>query len=372
MNANGMIDSAADYAFVDFANGDLPSANIDGHPMPLRSGDAMGILSAEDVAFLHECIADKTGAFNGLSSGTTELVPGTNARRVLTRKIEGAQMERTRSYLATALAKGIPTYGLGFLSADLPSGVRFLEPEYYDDFDSHLSTALAGLDQDYGLHAATTAQSSDFARGAPVARQPVESLFLDAAKLIRPCFVFGYHPYVTSIFTQTGGGYHVDPVPQFGDIGWEMVNMADSEYEGYVEWEPNQLLMSVPGTFIKNPRAWLVFCAYESTQLFHPPSGRPLNTVRRRTGIIEMSSVSRVFQVLPDGAGNYVLNAALGPLGSRLLISTIASALGWPIHHAGEDPDAADSVRTQWLYVDYDSAIILAADPIGRTKWWTN
>lgn len=57
-----MISKAADYRFVDFESGDMPTDKFDGNVMPKRdafgaSGFVEGALKAEDIAFLYEAAA---------------------------------------------------------------------------------------------------------------------------------------------------------------------------------------------------------------------------------------------------------------------------------------------------------------------------
>ena len=381
-----MISSADEYRFVDFAEGELPlpTGNIDGHPMPLRSGPAQGILKAEDVAFLVECVRDKLGAFRGMTSDG-EAVYGSDpypGKVALTRALSGRQMrEKVRAPLANALARSFPFYGMGFLSRPLPSGHVFLEDEN-DDFNSHMDQVIRDvLRPGYGLSAAPTPAEARFNGGEPVVKEPVSQLFDDAKKLTRP--VISMTPGLQSAFEVVEGTPPDPPVPVDAvRLGWEANNASSGDGTIFTwcgRWglSDSRVLASIPDDYISGAELWLLYDAYDMVYCLDVPGGVPVNHLRRRVGLLKLSDLGLRGFKFYHVDGHWVCTSE--PMGAYRIYQRIINDLGWREYRYNDVADAADvsgggtaHVSRQFLSVTYSYSFIVTATPNGRTKWWSD
>ena len=185
-----MISSAADYRFVDFQRGDLPTEQFNGKIMPLRQDGGGGsdfpeeMLKAEDIAFLAECVRDKAGAFAGLK--VLDVDVGFSPQKfVPTKRLSSSQMLNLRSYLANQLSVGFPVSSVGYLKQAMT------EIAAYDisanlDSEGKMNNMLAAVASTCGGIWTPTTAAADFERGARVLSAPVAAMFDDAKHLIIP------------------------------------------------------------------------------------------------------------------------------------------------------------------------------------------
>lgn len=367
MNANGMIDTAADYAFVDFESGDastfpplpLPTDHIDGHPMPLRDADAQyDVLKAEDVAFLVECVRDKSGAFKGLTfDGYNDYKPSTDPGVVaLTARIKGRQMQDIRGYLTRQLQRGVPSLtGNGFLSKP------FEEIQELDHFDTRYPdsrTYLPQIDSEFGGRWSATSQEADFASGAPVLRPPVRAMFDDAKNLVRPVYVTPF------------GGAFVDetkhmqwtvlegtpPSHVMPFFGYECRDRDSSQWAARGDFLPTTVAR-VPRRFLASATVWLLYGAADWLET-RSDSGRAV--LESHVGFIRLSDY--LHQSVSD-QDEFVW--IMTPTGGLALLNRIVSDAGWRFYSTSE-------AYYQQLTPLWNSVLLIEGVPNGRTKWWSD
>lgn len=370
-----MISSAADYRFVDFQSGDLPTERFNGKIMPLRqngggSGSPEDMLKAEDIAFLHECVQDKIGAFSGISAEfpvpssytkTTTLVP--------TKKIIGTQMQGIHQRLASALARGIGNYGVGFLETPFT--------EYSNRFpqergDNPFGQFIGFLNTVHGLATVPSSSQSDFARGAKVELAPVESLFTDARNLVMPMFRW-LTPFIDENLESTLAEGSRLPSQNSG-LGWMMVNDTLSPSLSGGAWRLVKRssdaleLASVPTDFLESADLWLAYCAYNG--IWYDPGYvedqhmSSINTWYYACGLIKLNASGGTGYAIRTISNNRIrfLTTAIQ---SKQLVDRIISDCGWEVHHVG-----SLNVVRQMISVRAAGDIFIVGTPNGRTKWW--
>ena len=366
MNANGMIDSAADYDFVDFANGDLPTGNFDGNIMPLRDANAaQDILKAEDIAFLVESTRDKAGALSSITFPSLGLGPYSQDipdQVELTKKISSSQMLNIRSYLEKQLDRGL-RYGLhGFLSASLVEASPMLTWE--NNFASKIETIMSSLDTTYGGHWNVTSAAANFAVGAKVARAPVRSLFEDIKNLEIPAWwnrfggSFLGQNDMEAVYSAGSGVY--DPGNLGHHLNWN--GPADTNYviDVYANRTAAPTMASVPDTYLSDAHLWLV---YQATNIYIINSDTPAKFLCA-AGIIDMevnagSRSGFVYKVHNNGAFTW----RVLPWQTLNLTQKIASDCGWTLY------DQTTAIY-QGLTPTFDCALLIVGTPNGRTRWW--
>ena len=359
-----MITSAADYRFVDFANGDLPTDRFDGWIMPRRSDQQspypVEMLKAEDIAFLVECVRDKSGAFKGLTFTSYDeyqsegYVPiWTNPGSVsLTKSISSSQMRGIRNYTTNQLGRGFPHNGLGFLSTPLSEIYSFqLAPGF--DFIGRAHAAIAP--QFEGIWPATS-QAADFAAGQPVLAAPVEAIFDDAKNLVRPvgttqfgeAFVSRSHLYFATLEGSPPSGMR----PYFGYRMTHYNTTTPWAVRGYFN---TCEVVKISRDFLSSANIWLLYVAENRTDSL-PDDSTP-SSDEFRAGLIRLSDYLTPARTATE------FHWAITPTDGLRLYNRILSDCGWT--------EASTSDATmQEIYPLYSCSIIVEGTPNGRTQWW--
>ena len=378
-----MIASAADYHFVDFQNGDLPSDRINGNVMPLRTPGAsvepQEMLKAEDIAFLYEGMRDKIGAMMGAKkNGTdveTSVYPGSASQPrghsygpgpvaiPLTKKISSSQMQDLCYYIEHSAESG--TTGVRFVTTPLSAVATSWQAT-----DGSLPTRTHITQVTNGV--TPTLDRTDFAVGKPVAVAPLydaqngTGLFNDMKLFDKPIWFAGtvIAGIPLSSFVVTGGGAY--PQDKYQTIYYGM-NSSDNpdhtENDYYVHNVPGVAeVLSIPLAYVKDPiKLWMRYGAYNSYTVTDPssPSGAR-NVHDARTGMMEVTSF---FTSLDQ---NGMRHYATTPTGSMNLKSAIESLYGWTEYA----PDPSGQYRDQIVNVTFFDDFIVEFTPNGRTKWW--
>lgn len=366
-----MISSAADYRFVDFASGDLPTDRFDGNIMPLRSGDAQGMLKAEDIAFLVECVRDKADAFKNLAFPSDGYTPDRTTPEpvVPTKTLSGSQMRSIRSYLGECLRRGNgdPIEGVYFLKSPLEERTRIETSEHlYISLPGGGPTMQTIKSAHIGAWPETTSVT-DFERGAKVAKTPVLHLFSDAANLVAPAYFlyFGHEFFDTS--TETIGKYYssgsivTQDYYRFGyfvDVWGVGSSRAFLRFTSRVKDGVTPIVAQVDDDYIADARLWLVYSALNS---YIPREG--YGKFYASTGMIclDRGSGSEVYVSREHQDGKFVWK--MNGFTSVYLMNRIIRDCGWVRY-------SEDEVNNQWILPLYDSWLIVEATPNGRTKWW--
>jgi hypothetical protein len=362
-----MIASATDYRFVDFANGDMPTGNFDGSIMPLRQGNMKNPLKAEDIAFLHECVQDKMGAFSGVSFEWP--VPSLYTEGIVmtpTKNISANQMTGIRNRLSTALSRGISNYGVGFLATPFTEYSNMFAQEFGS---SPHSQFLSFLNTDHGLSMAPSSAQGDFAVGARVMRAPVASLFADAQNLTMPVFRWStgfIDENLESVLVEGG----TTPWANTG-LGWILTNANPDQPNSngaawrYVKSSLDPLeLASVPNDFLESADLYMAYTAYNSvwyTEDYvedHDLDYR--NIWYYACGLIKLNP-----SYATRTTSNNRIRFLTTSLQSKLLIDRIVSDCQWELYHVGNS-----DVSRQNVSVNTNSDLFLVGTPNGRTKWW--
>ncbi len=355
-----MITSAAEYDFVDFANGDLPTANFSGAIMPLRSNP--NILAAEDIAFLAECVRDKAGAFKGLTvvdeTVTTGNTPGLFTP---TRNISSSQMLSLRSFLAGELARGFPTSdsSRGYLAQSSMTEVAAYGKDGSMYPAPKVAALLAEMATDYGGTWAPTTTEAQFAVGARVLASPVAAMFDDAKHLVIPAFTHNLDRYIYQChFEQTGGAG--SPSLPWG-YGWRMYGTTNDSmsYQGWLRVPDDgsvATLASVPDDYLADAHLWLVYGAYNLII-----DENNTYTYSTAAGLVDMEANRLCVKTHADGAITWQHTA----LESTNLINRVISDCGW------ERKTLSSTWYEQMIYPLFSSAIVLVGTPTDRTKWWS-
>ena len=376
MNANGMIDTAADYAFVNFAGGDLPTANIDGHPMPLRAGADKNILKAEDVAFLYEGIRDKRGALYGATKRGAMIEPyfhpdwcysPASVSVALTKKVSSNQMTTLWRYMNEARAPG--SYGLRFLKKPIEARPNFVPASSRTYIG--IGELYVAFEAEFQGVGAMSADVAAFAYGKPVCADPVLALFEDMKLFSRPCGFMGFDiggELSDSDFVSTGSGR----VPAATNvIVYRLQNYFDaqdrqtaSSYAALNVMKSNVEMFAIPTAYISTSsiKLWMLYSAYNirSDYTSGHDTSTVVNTYDFRGGLIDAT------QYFPaaDIGGMYTFTSHQGQ--SANLMRAIESLYGW-----NEQP-LGGSCAVQQIGVTYWTDFIVEFTPNGRTKWWSD
>lgn len=380
MNANGMIDSADEYEFVSFPGGGGPHQpvdRIDGHPMPLRSGDDVKLPKAEDVAFLWECVADKTNAFfraaSYLDNREFSAVYGHGVDGALTIRrfdwqFSSEQMTEIRNALVKFLGQGCSQlFAPGFLrTADLQKVVLYngtVSPRR----DIKRNEMLSAIDQRFGGSWAPTTDADSFKRGAKVEAEPVQHLFDDAKLLAFPCH---WLPWTTSlgvtswpivitgheegkpnpnpgVDNQGGGIWFMDRTGWFDNVC------------GYFRPEVSApLSVLVPTTFIEpsSLELWALVGAYNRRWFFDAPwKVDEMWCLVNMTSYFDRSPVSRgyLYRLAPGSAVQFC--------------EAVAQTAGWTKYSLDTAPEG---LARQMMYLMSCDLLLKASVP--RTKWWSD
>lgn len=361
-----MINNSADYAFVDFAAGDLPTGLFNGNIMPLRDDMPKDILKAEDIAFLIECVRDKIGAFGDISmpSYNGGYVPSSPFLRqtpttktvVPTKTISATQMRAIRTTCTNAITRGFATSNYGFLSSPLTeiSTIATFSGGFNMLQQSH--DIVAGR---FGGTWAATSTNADFQSGSPVVRAPVRAIFDDAMHLVMPIFTLGRfggpfadaQQFVTT-HIQTGDAYN----PPDGWYGYRVDQPSTSPSSIYVargNFRAPSLTVQCSKQFISSARVWLLYLARNSVGL---RDGSP-STSEFKSGLLRLSDLLTPAQ----DADNYYW--AIEPSAGLSLQEKILQNCGWQLYSPSE-------AYEQQFYPLYDCELILEGVPNGRTQWW--
>ena len=360
-----MIAAVADYRFVDFANGDLPTGNINGAVMPLRAGAAQSMLKAEDVAFLHEGVRDKVGALMGLkvhnTTLTTGLGPGTS--RVprgdppytvgipLTKQVKGSQMQDLVYYMSLAAQSGT-------------SGVRFMENAIVEDPNHYQSSASDGGAGFYSLPQIATgvqpaSNGAAFAAGQPVAKAPMLTLFEDLKLFCKPVVMtgigFGSYPYhfdASDFAVMSTDGSATPYAPRQGLL----YQMSDSFAYVNVLKNDTVSILTVPTEFV-NPafKVWWRFAAYN--ERYVRATGAAVYDYRN--GMIDITR-----HLTPVDA-NGTRTAYMTSVGSLNLLRRVENLYGWTEHARG------GTYQSQLMVITDKDEFVIEFEPNGRTQWWT-
>lgn len=362
-----MITSAAQYAFVDFTNGDLPTAGFDGWIMPRRSDPqcphAAGMLKAEDVAFLVECTRDKAGAFKGLSFPAYRggYTPGdtTPASVALTKTISGAQMRDIRSYTTNLISVGlrnprISGGGLGFLQSPFTEIASVYST--VDDFGAWDTAWAAFAARNFGGTWAATSQAADFASGAPVASAPVLAIFNDAAHLVRPVYALRFGESIaagTSITIVPGEG---TPPSGAGGFGYTMqapssvLGTPGYSYHGF--YDPF-VAARVSRDYLSSANLWIFYMAVNQVHSLDPDGF----TMYVNFGFVRLSDYLTPRTTSTEFT--WLCNDGLQGFYARLL-----SDCGWAEY-------STSGATFQNIIPLFDCALFVEGTPSGRTQWWT-
>lgn len=357
-----MISNAADYRFVDFANGDLPTDRFDGWIMPRRSDPQspypVEMLKAEDIAFLVECVRDKAGAFKGLTfTSYDEYQPGgyaplwANLGSVsLTKSISSSQMRGIRNFTTNQLGRGFPHSGWGFLSTPLSEIYSFqLAPGF--DFIGRAHAAIAP--QFEGTWPATS-QAADFAAGQPVLAAPVEAIFDDAKNLVRPVgttrfgevFVGPSHLYLAATEGSAPAGTDLF-------FGYEMTTSNPTwAARGYVR---TCEVVKVSRDFLSSANIWLLYVARNN--IVGKPGGAIPSSTEYRAGLVRLSDYLTPAHTAAE------FHWAITPTDGLRLYNRILTDCGWT-------ECSTQAAAYQEIFPCFDCEIIIEGTPNGRTQWW--
>lgn len=361
-----MINNAADYAFVDFSAGDLPTALFDGNIMPLRDDMPKDILKAEDIAFLIECVRDKIGAFGDISMPSLNggYVPPSPFLRqtpptkivVPTKAISATQMRAIRTTCTNAITRGFATSYYGFLSSPLTeiSTIATFSGGFNMLQQSH--TIVAGR---FGGTWAATSTNADFQSGSPVVRAPVRAIFDDAMHLVMPIFTLGpfggpfadAQQFVTTYIQSGDAGDHTD-----GWYGYAVGQPSTDPSSIYVasgNFRAPSLIVQCSRKFISSARVWLLYLAKNEVLL---RDDSPM-TIEYKSGLLRLSDILTPAQ----DADNYYW--AIEPSAGRALQEKILQNCGWQLYSPSE-------ASTQVFHPLYNCELILEGVPNGRTQWW--
>lgn len=357
-----MISSAADYRFVDFANGDLPTDRFDGWIMPRRSDQQspypVEMLKAEDIAFLVECVRDKSGAFRGLTFPSyNDFAPywADTGAVALTKSIRSDQMRSIRNYTTTQLGKGFPAYGQGFLSTPLSEVSSFQLASGFD----FLNRAHAIVAPQFAGTWAATSQAADFAAEQPVRTAPIEAIFDDAKNLVRPVgtvqfgeeFATDSHFYLTAV---------EGSVPSWWTelfFGYKMYRHSAGSSSNYAirgNFNPS-VILRFSREFLSSANVWLLYVAKHD--IATDQSGPLPVSPEFKAGLIRLSDYLHFAQ----SATEY--SWAILPDRGLALYNRILSDCGWT------EASTSDA-RAQEIYPLYSCSIIVEGTPNGRTQWW--
>lgn len=357
-----MITSAAQYAFVDFANGDLPTAGFDGWIMPRRSDQQspypVEMLKAEDIAFLVECVRDKVGAFKGLTfTSYDEYQPEghvpiwTNPSSVsLTKLISASQMRSIRNYTTNQLGRGFPHNGWGFLRTPLSEVYSFQLAPGFDLVDGAHAVIAPQFE---GIWPATS-QAADFDAGQPVLAAPVGAVFDDAKNLVRPVgttqfggmFVGPSHLYLAA----TEGSVPAGTDPFFGyKTAYSGSRWAARGYINPCE------VVKVSRDFLSSANVWLLYLARYWVDAL--PDGSIPSSFEYRAGLIRLSDYLTPAHTATE------FHWAITPTDGLRLYNRILADCGWTEY-------SAQAVSYQGILPCFGSEIIIEGTPNGRTQWW--
>ena len=360
-----MITDATDYAFVDFANGDLPTNNFDGWIMPRRSGPQspypVGMLKAEDVAFLAECVRDKVGAYKGLIYPSYDFVPGgykpydTDPGKVTpTKSISSNQMRNIRNYVTTQIGRGLPDGGIGFLRAPLSDVANHQIPNS-TTIQGFIDSAWPPIVAQFGGTWTATSQASDFAAGQPVLAAPVEAIFDDAKNLVRPVYTLwaGEPPVTSSHFYLTATEGSV-PSGMAGFFGYR-ANASGTPWAVKGNFSPSEII-KFPKDFLSSAKVWLLYVA--RCRVDSRLGGSIPSSLEHRAGLLCLSDYMTITLSSTD------FDWWLMPDRATMLYNKILNDCGWTEYTTSE-------VAYQEILPLYCTATIAEGTPNGRTQWWT-
>lgn len=214
-----MVTQPTQYEFVDFASGDMSTADFDGRVMPLRQGLAQHVVRPEDVAFLLEAAKERCYAWNGAQYMTSaanydtpahlETFSQAETRAVPTQRVRSQQMYDICNALEDA----------NWNSYNAQDYFGYLATPFEEHIDSSVSLSAAR---------SSWIDSHFFSRNdlvdwhvfeSLVAKSPVLSLFDNVRSMAKPVFSKGstsltwamadistsYLTYTPTEWTDTGG-----------------------------------------------------------------------------------------------------------------------------------------------------------------------
>ena len=384
-----MITTPSEYRFVDFTAGDLPTDRFDGGIMPLRTGisettevENFKILRAEDVAFLHECVADKLGAFEGTTSPESWHTFPAGPRLTPTRKLSSVQMIGIRSRLDDALTRGIPNVispswdlGVGFLARPFEELKKQMPGSggYPDGGDGmRYSEFISYLDENYFGHWTSSTYESDFAVGAPFDPAKIALLFTDAQKLVTPVLTDVYyynlgHNDLTYVKYSGTASTPYNP----GFPCWCMSNSRNqtttpATYTGITGfWVPARTLtlFTIPDTFLSDIEVWLVCTAYDG-KWAHGLSRSYVQTYEQTINLTSGRFVTTTHQ-----NGQFVVTMSQSQCLN--LLTKNRDDNGFQYIHVGNSTYADQRCGFCAPSYGYFGAFYVVGTPNDRTKWTT-
>lgn len=407
-----MISSAAEYRFVDFAGGTLPTGRFSGGIMPLRpqTTQTPGVLTkdalaAEDVAFLAECVRDKVYAFensgtppdpNGGGYGATTSGAINPRHKVkLEKRISSSQMTDTiRKFIVDCMTGGkINTKeDVGFLRYPFTetSNIISLDSDDYaagtfpiPDLSANSTTCLAVESAFYGTWTPTTTVA-DFAVGAPVAAAPVAALFDDAKNLVVP--VMGkrnsgdFLPYA-SFYADVVYGSLPQYEPLSADLLYKSITDASSGPYAYYTQVRNGLVESeitvarVSDEFLDNVELWCIYLAfnhlYGDWAKPRGPYGTTSNRWLYKSGLIKLDDylTKSHIQGVNGAPGEFVWRF-VRPNAAKTLTQKVATDCGFTLLSPSEIGEG--QWGRQYFYPFGDSILLFVGTPNGRTRWWSD
>lgn len=351
-----VIANIADYDWVDFANGTLPTGNFNGGIMPLVNPPYA--LKAEDKAFLWEALCERWMAFKGstLDGVDRSSIFGSPIIRYLDKRLVGSEMDYTRGKLAVELGKGVPPVGNGYLNS-----LSITETVYETDYDGRdwSNKLIAYIDDFRTAHGGTwnpTTPANSFVTGAKVESAPILSMYSDLENLEYPVFSYGFNP--ESTFVLRNGTSPVVSTTSL-NIGYQMYSASG---DGYWLWLPNadtggsNTLMTCPTKYVKNPNLWMLYRALNMT------TANGNTTYKYGYGLV---SLSAHFGLRGGGASDWYVVKHSGTC--RTFVNDIATALGWTLYPYDNQVGVTDQIVT----IDHGSQMFLVGEIAdGRTKWW--
>lgn len=367
-----MITQPSDYKFVDFANGSMYTGGFNGNILPLRQDGERNIVKAEDIAFLHECIADKIGAFEGLSTENS-FNPRVGPRLTPKGTISSEQILGIRERLNDELTRE-PTSGITYLGGswflstpfeELKNQMSDTDHSRFDEFANYVTTHYVG-------HWTSSTSESDFKPNAPVALTPVELLFSDAKNLKYPIYA-GVFIYLT----RHRGWYKVDGTIQGGalqNLGWtlvlpfaledEGVPFDTNSYCGYTQLSDTYDIASVPDTCLDDVELWMVYSVRnEVTRRYATQQGHESRvSVYFANGLINLTAHNLVTKV----HANKRFYLSMSSDQSRSLTDKIANDCGIKLHRIEKG-----DITYQYLFAPSAYNFFLVGKNT-RTKWWSD
>ena len=359
-----MITQASDYKFVDFANGSMYTGEFDGNILPLRQGGDRNIVKAEDIAFLHECIADKRGAFknaymlgHNVSLGGSTLTPTGGISSLQIRGI----YQYLKDQLETEFKPGYTTSNFHGYLQRYPHEISAFDKSADDYTWSKYTHLIDYISLTCGGTWTPTASESDFAAGKPIEVTPIAQTFDDAKHLDKPTVCsYVWDNYRQNIrWVQTGGSSVSSPADS---PGWYMYDLHDpdipsSTYQGWycIPNGSTVTLAELADDYLSNAQLWLVYGAS-----CHENDGQSTSK-SSAAGVIYMDAGGYC-------AKTHALNKITwkqSTINSTSLISRIISDCGWTRQTTGS------SLYIQDIRIE-EMMFILVGIPNARTKWWSD